>query len=301
MRTQLVVLASLLLLSGVAGAGALVGGPTAEAPPARPSQGRPDAAARFADAVSRARKAGAHLHQLEVVRDSDEIHLELVLGRGASNWRYRLRFDQDGRRALAYERTPVSASGERRIYRGANRLFALLARGPVRAVEAECRSYYIAGQHGGFTLDPYDYYVVEDRARGAAARSLLARSLAGALESGMLLTAVEASAREVDLVLLQEGEEIIHIEIDRGGTVEAVELRRAPAAYARPGQVYPDGATLARRLGHRAGVHRLRVVGRSGQAGSHLVMELVGGDEIPLDLGAFVADEDALELMHCPC
>jgi hypothetical protein len=262
--------------------------------------------AQFAAEATALVRAGARLAAVDVIDDGEGLTLELTLATDATADRLSLVFVGDGERASAYRRARVAVPGERRVYHYEAELVALLARGPVDALVAECGGYFVEGAGGGASAEPYDYHVVTGVARGAGAGRFVARELAAGLEHGMRLAGIEPSTEipagavaAVELVLVDGGQEIVHVGIDGDGRIVAAELRWSPVAFDAWGESYAGGERLARSLRKARAVSALRLEQRGDEA-PRLTVELTGGAAMVIDGATFEADDEE-ELDTCPC
>lgn len=271
--------------------------------PAVPAEPRGPGAAFASDASARLAE-GWRVAVVDVLDHGDALHFELTLSERDRAERFVLVFDGEGRRALRYQRREVAAPRERRIYRYEAELARVLGGGPVGSLQAECGSYFLEGAGGGASVDPYDYYEVVRTAKNAAARRLLARTLADSLDDDMRVTGILPSAdvpagasSAIDIVLLDGGEDIVHVGLDDRGRVVYVELRWSPVPYTSWAMSYTRGHELAGSL--RAGK---AVVGLRYDA-EHLQLSMDTGATIDVAVADFAVDEDEddYELHGCPC
>ncbi len=254
----------------------------------------------FSAAAADRLAAGWNIGVVDVLDDGTELHLELTLVDGERAERLVLSFDADGETPLAFARKPAELPAETRIYRTRGDLAMVLGGGEVTTLYAECGSYFLEGQGGGASVDPFDYYVVAKSAKGADARRVLARILAAALEDDMSLTGVLPVAGGVDLVLFNGSEEIVHTEVDEHGRVTAVELRWSPSAYQSWETRYTNESALVRALRKGRTVEAVSFEEGGARAEPTLTLQLADG-EFVVDMADFAIDEDDMEDFGCGC
>jgi hypothetical protein len=260
-----------------------------------------DASAHFASEVSRRLADGWSLGVVDVLDDGSELTLEITLVARNRAEQLALVFDGDGQSVLAYVHTRVKVPSERRVYRFRDELVTALSGGAITGLQVECGSYYIEGRGGGASVDPYDYYVVTKRAKGAAAQKLFARSIAGAIEDDLRLAGVVPVRGGVDVVMFNGSEEIVHAEVDGDGRITAVEVRWSPSAYTAWERTYTNEHALAKALRSARTVESLAFDEGGDGREPRLTVGFAGGAEYVVDVADFAIDEDDMEDFGCPC
>ena len=224
-------------------------------------------ARRFARGITRRARAGWNIRDIEVDDHGDGATLSVTMASKKSARRFSLEFGASGREIVGFDKKRVRVPRERRIYPVQAELIRLLETTAPTQMQYECASYFLDGFDAGLSIDPMDYYVVEERHDGWGAAPALASVLADALDGGLELVAVEeaeAGAESTDsekdhpaieFSFAGETSKVIHVTLDKQDRVVAVEVRRVPHIY--KWQVYTRGGELLSALRSRASIKRV--------------------------------------------
>jgi|GEM_PF-4101663 len=271
------------------------------------SVGERQPGAAFARAVTGAIDRGFELAAVDAVAVDDRYRLDVTVAKRRVARRFTLELDRDGERPVAFRARRVDRPAERRVYRFADDLLALVRGGAVTSLSAECGSFFAEGPAGGSAVDPFDYYVVERSARGRAAGRLVAQAIGDRLEDGVRLAALLPSgdvpagaARALDLAFVKGGEDIVHVGVDHNGRIVAAEVRYSPAAYDAWAATYRNAGDLRRAVRAAGAVRALEFDGRDGGE-PRLTLRLRGGKVFIIDATDFAADDDGDETIACGC
>ncbi len=269
-----------------------------EVAPAAPEPATPGAA--FSAAVVERIDAGWRLAMIDVIDGGGELELEVVVAKARRAERLTLAFDADGDKPLAFRRHAIGAPREARVYDNGSELIGTLRRGALEALQAECGSYYVEGAGGGASVDPYDYHTVIAAARGDEAGALLRNAVAGALSEDAALAGVLPHARGYDLVFVDAGEQIVHVELDDANRVIGVDVRLSPMAYHAWARTYRDAGSLGRALRTVKRVDSVRELRSDAGGEPRYELRLDGGATFVLDVADFEIPDD-LEDFGCGC
>lgn len=298
---------SSLVVAFVAAALALLAaGPEAVAETEPRPRAEPAPGQAFARAVARFADDGFAVATVAAAAVDDRYRLDVTMARGRRARRLSIQFDRDGQRPVSFRSRRVDVPDERRVYRFADELVALARGGAVSSLSAECGSFFAEGPAGGAAVDPFDYYVVERAARGAAAERLVAQAIGDRLADGYRLAALLPSGdvpagatRAVDIAFVRGGEDVVRIGVGDDGRVVAAELRYSPAAYDAWAAGYRDAPRLRRAVRRAGAVRALELESREGGE-PRLTLRLRGGDAFVIDAADFEVD-DADETIACGC
>jgi hypothetical protein len=255
----------------------------------------------FAEAAVAFARSGFRLAAIELAETGDTIGLGFLFSRDGHAEMLSLEFAEGGRGVRSFARTAALPPEETRVYRREKDLIEALAAGPVTALEFGCEEYLLMTARDGnpiygVPVEPSDYYVVTESARGNEAAERAARAIADLGAAGMMLVGLERSDDQSAGLVFSTWERQVAVTFttDRRHRVNGFELRESPARelYRR----YPSAREKAL-LDAVSGAGSILAVRWKGprytdlEESAALVLELRGGARITIDPIAFVLAE----------